>query len=68
LQYPDYDCNDNHYVQDRLDTAGHGYKVIDQPQQNADDDQRDDDVYQGHIYYSPAASSSNPLTSRQLLG
>jgi hypothetical protein len=50
LQDPNCDRNHNHYVQNRLDTGSHGDEVIDQPQRDADHDQRNDDVYQRHFF------------------
>jgi hypothetical protein len=50
LQDPDCDRNYDHYVQNGLDAAGHGDKVVDEPQRDADYDQRDDDVYQRHFF------------------
>jgi hypothetical protein len=53
LQDPDCDRNYDHYVQNGLDAAGHGDEVVDEPQRDADYDQRNDDVYQRHFLYSP---------------
>jgi hypothetical protein len=44
LQDPNGDRNDNHNIQDCLDAGSHGDKVIDQPQPDADHDQRNNDV------------------------
>src|ERR1039457_809053 len=67
LQDPNCDRNHDHYIQNRLDAAGHGDIPIDQPQPDARYDQRNDDVYQGHFLYSPKTLSSNPLPSRRRL-
>jgi hypothetical protein len=45
LQDPNGNGNHNHYIQNGLDTGRHGDEVVDQPQRDADHDQRNNDVY-----------------------
>jgi hypothetical protein len=44
LQHPNPDSNYNHYVENRLDARSHGNEPIDQPQCDADHDQRHYDI------------------------
>ena len=45
LQDPDGNRHHHHNIQDGLDAASHRDEVVDEPQRDADNNERDDDVY-----------------------
>jgi len=49
LQNPNRNGHNYHYVQNSLDAGRHWDEIINQPQCDANYDQRENDVYQRHL-------------------
>ena len=64
IQKPDHHADHDHDIQDIFDFTIHRNVSVDQPQQNANDDQSNDERYEGHDIFERAEAGSPLPASR----